>query len=223
MSEPPGGRAPGPPEPPAWIAELVPVADRARAPLTTALPWIGAGALVAAAAGAWAARLSPRDLPVAPWHAALLLLAAGAVLTLDRDLPADHRLPAGVVTGTRVLLVDLTVSALSLGLWIGLRLSGAPRALLTAATCAGAAVVIGNLGAWLRAGLGARARRAAAALAVVSALAVVVAGLVVGMAEGPRLPGASWWWVGALAVVADVEAALAVRRESGARRRGAAA
>ncbi|WP_366180717.1 hypothetical protein ABXS69_00700 [Actinomyces timonensis] len=220
MSEPPGGAGA---EPPTWIAELVPMADRAREPLTTALPWIGAGALLAAAVGAWAARLPPPDLPVAPWSAALLLLAAGAVLALDRDRPADRRLPAGVVTGTRVLLVDLTVSALSLGLWIGLRLSGAPRALVTTAACAGAAMAIGNLGVWTRAGLGARARRAATALAVVAACAVVVAGLVAGTAEGSRLPGASWWWAGALAVVADIEAALAVRRERGARRRSTAA
>ncbi|BAW91922.1 hypothetical protein CHIBA101_0044 [Actinomyces sp. Chiba101] len=223
MSGPPGGERAEPPEPPAWIAELVPVADRARAPLTTALPWIGAGALLLAAAGAWAGRLAPRDLPVAPWPAALLLLAAGAVLALDRDLPADRRLPAGVVTATRVFLVDLTVSALSLGLWIGLRLSGAPHTLLTAAACAGAAMVIGNLGAWLRAGLGAGARRAATALSMAVAGGVVVAGFAAGMAEGSRPPGVSWWWVVVLAVVADVEAMLAVRRERRARRRRTAA
>ncbi|ARD40990.1 hypothetical protein [Actinomyces gaoshouyii] len=223
MSEPLGGEGTEPPELPAWIAEFVPVADRAREPLITALPWIGAGALLMAGAGAWAARLSLRDLSVVPWPTALLLLAVGTVLALDRDRPADHRLPAGVVTATRVLLVDLTVSALSLGLWIGLRLAGAPHALLTATTCAGGAMAIGNLGAWLRAGLGARARRTATAPAVVGALAVVAAGLAAGMAGGPRLPGPSWWWVGALAVVADIEAALAVRRERGARRRGAAA
>ena len=217
------GAAPvGQPELPAWITELVPIADRARGPLTTALPWIGAGTLLAAGAGAWAGRLAARDLPVAPWPMALLLLAAAAILALDRDRPQDHSLPAGVVTGTRVFLVDLTVSALSLGLWIGLRLAGAPHGLLTATTCAGAALTLGNLGAWLRAGLAARARAATTVLAVAGALAVIAAGLIASVSEGARLPGASWWWVGALAVVADVAAMLAVRRERAVRRRSAA-
>lgn len=186
------------PDVPAWVYELVAVADHARTVLVSARLLLAVSAAGALTLG-W---LGPRALgPTGLLAAATGLMAASSAATLVQawaTTPAQE-LPRGWRTGVQLVLVDIVLTFLGVLLLGGLTLAGSPEALQTAALAAlgAGAVSIGLLLVSLpRRGVGAAV---AAALAVAYLLALVLLG-----------PG-SWWAALVVALAVDAASVLAWR------------
>ena len=186
---------------PGWIADLVPVADDARAILLADRVVLAAGVPLALVQGWAGARRDVGHLPI--WAGALMAAAAAAVVLRPGRAAAAPDLRAGGRTGVVLIVLDIVLTAIGLALLVGLVAAGAAHAALTAATAVG----VGSLaGALLLLGRLLRAR-----WRIVLALAIVVAAGVAAPAVRAWPADPSWWALAALAVGVDVVCLLALR------------
>ncbi|RRD30097.1 hypothetical protein [Actinomyces bowdenii] len=198
---------------PAWLAEIVVMAEHVRAMLRLQGPLIVGGLLALLAAG-WA------GVPALPWLAAVCSLGAGHIALRHAHGPRGARLRPGAWAGLVLLVLDLALTPWALALALGLRLGGAPQPLLHAAACAAAGALVGA-GA-LAAGLlvparrptGAGAAGCEAAPAGTSALGPVTAAVVIMLMAAllwSLAVNLSWWWAGAVAVAAEAGSLIVLR------------
>ncbi|CAM3035384.1 hypothetical protein ACSL103130_10505 [Actinomyces slackii] len=201
---------------PAWLAEVVVLAEHARAILRRQVAPIIGGCLVLVVAG-WA------GLPALPWAAGGMALAAGLIGMRNARAPQGADLRAGAWSGIVLLVLDMVVTPWGLGLLAGLHLGGGQRPLLHAATCTVIASAVGTAGLLARlvgpsgssrrAGLGAWERTVP--WVVVLALGAALVWLLTA-----RL---SWWWVGAIALGSEAGTLLTLRAGARAESRPAEA
>ena len=194
---------------PGWIADLVPVADDARAILLADRVVLAAGVPLALVLGWAGARRDVGHLPI--WAGALMAAAAAAVVLRPGRAAAAPDLRAGGRTGVVLIVLDIVLTAIGLALLVGLVAAGlipSPVAIadvvsfptndsLRGPDGAGALLLLGRL-------LRARWR-------IVLALAIVVAAGVAAPAVRAWPADPSWWALAALAVGVDVVCLLALR------------
>lgn len=229
-----GGAAPagGQPEEedlPAWLTEVVVMAEHVRAVLRTRAPLIGVLLLALLGAG-WA------GLPALPWLAGAMALAAGYIALRHAGAPVGSGLRPGAWAGLVLLVLDLALTPWGLAVYAGLRLAGAPDPLLRAGACAAIGALVG-VGALIL-GLGARPRRSRTdeerADRQVRSTAPGAHRAGAGALE-PRAVGAvlaltgvllwllgtdpTWWWVGSTALSAELGSIIALRVGARAHRR----
>ncbi|WP_194949646.1 hypothetical protein [Actinomyces trachealis] len=186
------------PNVPAWVYDLVPVANHARTILLRQLPVLVPGAVAALALG-W---LAPRHLSpttVQALGALLLMGCAVAVLTNAQRTQDAETLPKGGRTGVHLILLDIVLTALGLVLLGGMAVAGTPQPLLLA----GMAILGGAVGSLFLLLLDLPARR----VGKVTAIALLLIYLLAIWLLGPL----SWWTAGVVAVAVDVAALLATR------------
>lgn len=135
---------------PAWLAEVVVMAEHVRSILRRQAPLMGAGMAAMVALG-WA------GVPALPWLAAACALGAGYIALRHALPPLGAGLRPGAWTGLVLLVLDLALTPWALALAVGLRLGGAPQPLLHAAACAAAGALVST--AALLAGIVLGARR----------------------------------------------------------------
>ncbi|MBF0696294.1 hypothetical protein [Actinomyces bowdenii] len=219
---------------PAWLAEVVVMAEHVRSILRRQAPLMGAGMAAMAALG-WA------GVPALPWLAAACALGAGYIALRHALPPLGAGLRPGAWTGLVLLVLDLALTPWVLALALGLRLGGAPQPLLHAAACAAAGALV-STGALL-AGIVLGARRPPAGgfahgqVAIDDAatepqpdlgrgvLTPVSVGLTLVMTVAVvwLLGGwLSWWRVGATALTAELGTLVVLRAGAWAQARGAA-
>ncbi|MDO5063937.1 MAG: hypothetical protein Q4E00_02940 [Actinomyces bowdenii] len=219
---------------PAWLAEVVVMAEHVRSILRRQAPLMGAG-IVAMAALGWA------GVPALPWLAAACALGAGYIALRHALPPLGAGLRPGAWTGLVLLVLDLALTPWALALAVGLRLGGAPQPLLHAAACAAAGALVST--AALLAGIVLGARRPPASAFAHGQVAIDDAAtepqpdlgrgvltpvsvgltLVMTVAVVWLLGGwLSWWRVGATALTAELGTLVVLRAGAWAQARGAA-
>lgn len=219
---------------PAWLAEVVVMAEHVRSILRRQAPLMGAG-IVAMVALGWA------GVPALPWLAAACALGAGYIALRHALPPLGAGLRPGAWTGLVLLVLDLALTPWALALAVGLRLGGAPQPLLHAAACAAAGALVST--AALLAGIVLGARRPPASAFAHGQVAIddaatepqpdlgrgvltpvsVVLTLVMTVAVVWLLGGwLSWWRVGATALTAELGTLVVLRAGAWAQARGAA-
>lgn len=218
---------------PAWLAEVVLMAEHVRAMLRLQAPLIGVG-LVALLVAGWV------GAPALPWIAGAVAVAAGWIALRHCGAPVGSGLRPGVWAGLVLLVLDLALTPWSLAVYLGLRLAEAPHPLLEAGACAVTGVLV-SVGA-LVAGLCVEARRSQARARASARQAARPASGPMSTADQagrgvfrPQAVGAvvvltgvvlwflsahlTWWWVGGAALVAEAGNLVALRVGAWAHRR----
>ncbi|WP_147680863.1 hypothetical protein [Actinomyces ruminicola] len=240
MSEPARGPSPepGPADVPQWINDLVPIAAHARALLRASAPTLALAVAAVLALPQLTPFSAPWVAAVCMVLGNVVALrhggrnastddatdvggnTTGSRATADARAEVGARtqstsgtaaviaageLRPGGRTGALLVVLDLLLTATGVAALVGLALAGTDRPLLVAAAgaAAGLAAGVGTV-----AGLELSGRRARGAFVVLGAVAVAVIAAVVYVFN--RL-GPAWWWVLALAVVADAVGLLALR------------
>ncbi|WP_172120608.1 hypothetical protein [Actinomyces faecalis] len=202
-------------EVPQWVNDLVPVAERARPVLLGELVYLVMALVLLALI--WDADPLRLGLPqvvllaLVGYAYALRRSSARRELGGEKD-ETSARLRAGAYTTMLVLVADLVCSALGLAVWAMGAIRGSEHPLLAGALAAAVAMTTAVAGVLACEAPSGAPRSLVPAAQLAGLLAVVFLTLAV-LRSAAFSP---WWWVVALAVVADVLGLMAVR--SGRRR-----